>query len=417
MTAHNDRGTRTRPAGAAAATAALLALASRCAGGSSADTGAGSAGGAVRRGVRGHRADRALRPDPAPQGAASHLNTENFLARIEEWSGGKITLEIAYTNAAAGATEIDDALADGRLDVGSVLIYYEPSGYPATNALIDAGILNEGSPVVGVLQSNTWANEVAFSTLEIMAERDAHCLVPLVPVWSGGANGLLCTEESGSLEQTLGVAVAATSTIQNQPVEALGATPASIVYTISSRACSAGGRLHHRGRPRGPPRWRRAGGPSRRVRLRCDVRRRRRRPRVQQRPVGDPAPRRPAADPGQHERLLEENITAIAWPTWPRSRQRQDGAFTRLDEPARAALAATNEEVLHGLRASTVRDGEELVEESTAAAERWTDKVEDLGFDQDVDYSTFTEWWDDSDDLSTYTDTVMTNGFGPHRSK
>lgn len=53
------------------------------------------------------------------------------------------------------------------------------------------------------------------------------------------------------------------------------------------------------------------------------------------------------------------------------------------------------------------------MEESTAAAERWTDKLEEIGFDQNVDYSTFTEWWDGSVDLSAYTDTVITDVFGP----
>lgn len=163
MTAHTGRGARTRPAGAAAAAAALPALAS-CAGGSTTDTGAGSAGGeGLPAGVTKEESVAAFEPielyaqAPAPKCAARDLNTENFLTRIEDWSGGKITFDITYANAVAGATEIDDALADGRLDIDSVLMHYEPSDYPVTNALINAGIRNDGSPVVWMPQSNAWA--------------------------------------------------------------------------------------------------------------------------------------------------------------------------------------------------------------------------------------------------------------------
>jgi TRAP-type C4-dicarboxylate transport system substrate-binding protein len=356
---------------------------------------------------------------PAPKGAASGLNTENYLARIEEWSGGKITFDIAYANAVAAATEIDDALNDGRLDVGSVLMYYEPSDYPATNALIDAGILNDGSAVVGVLQSNAWANEVAFETPEIMAEWESHGLVPLIPVWSGGANGLFCTEERDSLDEMQDAAVAATGTIQNQQVEALGAVPVSIIYTeffesvqrgvvdciiANGAAAVLGGVV-----PEAPyavfdsdATFAVVAGGLAFSKNRWDTL-----PLVAQQLIWD-----------SMSVYFEQNITVKAWPNLAEVATEvtaNDGSFSVLDDTARAALAEANQVVLDDIRASSALDGEALVENATAAAGKWTGEVEDLGFDLDVDYGTFSEWWDGNVDLSPYTDAVMADVFGPQR--
>ncbi|RLV51332.1 C4-dicarboxylate ABC transporter substrate-binding protein, partial [Aeromicrobium phragmitis] len=93
------------------------------------------------------------------------------------------------------------------LDLGQVLPIYEPSEYPATAALIEGGFISDQSPVVGALQSNAWPNDVAFNTPEIMEEWDAHGLVPLVPVYNSGSNGLFCSQERNDLSSISGTAV------------------------------------------------------------------------------------------------------------------------------------------------------------------------------------------------------------------
>ncbi len=80
---------------------------------------------------------------------------------MEEWSDGKITFDIAYSDAIAKSTEIDNAIVDGRLDIGQVLAVYEPKEFPATSALLDASVLSDQSVVTGVLQSNAWPADVA----------------------------------------------------------------------------------------------------------------------------------------------------------------------------------------------------------------------------------------------------------------
>jgi TRAP-type C4-dicarboxylate transport system substrate-binding protein len=414
-----------------AATAVLAAIAfGGCAatGGVEADAGSGGTADGVPAGATKEQYLEAFKDvdpielfaqTPAPKGAASGLNTENYLARIEEWSGGKITFDIAYANAVATATEIDDALNDGRLDVGSVLMYYEPSDYPATNALIDAGILNDGSAIVGVLQSNAWANEVAFNTPEIMAEWDKHGLVPLIPVWSGGANGLFCTDERDSLDEMQGTAVAATGTIQNQQVEALGAAPVSIVYTeffesvqrgvvdciiANGAAALLGGVV-----PAAPHAvfdsdvtFAVVAGGLAFSKSRWDTL-----PLVAQQLIWD-----------SMSVYFEENITVKAWPNLAGVATEvaaNGGSFRSLDGKARAALVEANKAVLDDLRGSSALDGEALIDDATAAAEKWAGAVAELGFDLEVDYGTFAEWWDGSVDISQYTDTVMTDVFGPQR--
>src|SRR3712207_3108243 len=45
---------------------------------------------------------------PGPQGSATSTKFEEYFEAVEEWSGGKITWEIAYSNAVAPPTEIDN---------------------------------------------------------------------------------------------------------------------------------------------------------------------------------------------------------------------------------------------------------------------------------------------------------------------
>jgi TRAP-type C4-dicarboxylate transport system substrate-binding protein len=144
---------------------------------------------------------------PAPQGSTTGLPYERWAETVTEWSGGKITFEFAFSNAMAGPTEIDDALNDGRLDVASTLPIYEPDEYPAIAALIETGFISNQTPVLGSLQSNAWPNEVAFNNEDVMKEFEEHGLVPLVPIFNSGAQGMFCTEPRTSLDDFKGLKI------------------------------------------------------------------------------------------------------------------------------------------------------------------------------------------------------------------
>lgn len=357
---------------------------------------------------------------PAPKGSPTGLNMENYFAAVEEWSDGKITFDIAYSNAVAAPTEIDDALNDGRLDIGSVLPIYEPSDYPATNALIEAGVLNNPSAVVGVLQSNAWPNDVAFQTPEIMEEWDSHGIVPLVPVFNSGANGLFCSSEHTTLESLQGVQVSAGGTIQIAQVEALGAAATSIAYTElfeslqrgvvsctvgSQTVALLGGFL-----PEAPyividPEATFAVAPGG---LAFSKSKWETLPLVAQQLFWD-----------KLDIFLGENITVKIWPNTAEAQaqvEAADGKFSNFEPAARKAIQDVNASVIEGLRGSSALDGDALVDAAEAAATGWTKSVEDLGYDPSVGYADFAEWADGGNtDISDYLETVMKEIFLPNR--
>lgn len=358
---------------------------------------------------------------PAPQGSTTSMNMENYVERVEEWSDGKITFEISYSNAIADPADIDDALNDGRLDLGQVLPIYEPSDYPATTALIEAGVLNEGSAVAGVLQSNAWSNEVAFSTPEIMDEWDQAGLVPLVPVFNSGTNGLFCSSPHTSQDDLAGTTVSAGGTIQSRQVEALGGSPVSIAYTelfeslqrgvvscaVSSQTVALlGGYL-----PEAPY-------------AAMDT----------EATFAD-APGGLAFSKTTWESLplpaqqlfwdsldvfIGQNITQKIWPNSAETDttiQEAGGEVAELDPDARDALLDTNSTVLNELRQSdSFEDPEAFIETAESTSEEWTNKVIDLGYPEDVPYEGFAEWWENEEvNIDNFMNSVMEDIYAEHR--
>ncbi len=51
---------------------------------------------------------------PSTQGSTGGAFIDAYTSAVEEWSDGKITFDIAYSDAIAKSTEIDNAVVDGR---------------------------------------------------------------------------------------------------------------------------------------------------------------------------------------------------------------------------------------------------------------------------------------------------------------
>src|SRR5690606_7906662 len=67
----------------------------------------------------------------APSASSTRAwSTIQFKNRVEEYSGGKIEVEVVYANAIATLIDNDDAVVDGRLDIATIVPLYEPSKYP-----------------------------------------------------------------------------------------------------------------------------------------------------------------------------------------------------------------------------------------------------------------------------------------------
>lgn len=358
---------------------------------------------------------------PAPKGSVTGANVEAYLAAIEEWSDGKITFEIAYSNAVAPPAEIDDALRDGRLDLGQVLPIYEPSEYPATAALIETGFISNQSAIVGALQSNAWPNEVFFNNDDVMQEWDEQGLVPMVPIYNSGSNGFFCSSEKRSLDDIDGAATGSGGTAQSAQVEALGGSPSSVPYTelfeslergvvdctVSSPTVAVLGGF------------------------------------VEEAPnvVIDPeagfalAPGGMAFSKATWETLplvvqqlfwdrldifIGQNITEKIWPNTvlaAEGAKAAGGSIETFEEDARTALQEENAALLEEIRAGDAfSDSNAVVDDVEASAERWLTEVEGLGYADEVEYNDFDTWYtEDEIDVQPFLDVLIEDVFADHR--
>ncbi|WP_244928925.1 TRAP transporter substrate-binding protein DctP [Nocardioides sp. W7] len=350
---------------------------------------------------------------PGPKGSATGAPIEKWVAAVEEWSDGKITFEVAYSNAVAEPTEIDDALTDGRLDVASTLPIYEPSEYPANAALIETGFISDQTVIAGALQSNAWPNEVAFNNDEVMAEFEDHGIVPMVPIFNSGSQMLLCSEPRTGLADLKGAATSASGTAQTEQIKALGGSPATVAYTEVFESVERGvvdcanatltvGVL---------------GGfipAAPHVTVNSEVG-------FALAPGGwsfskdtwDSLPL--VAQQLMWDRLdvyIASNIEDKIWPNTAEAAKlvrENDGSFQDFEPDALSALEAANAKLLDTVRdGDGVSDGGALVDAAETAAAKWFDEVEALDIPAEVGYQDFDENFTPGDlDMTAYTELVM----------
>lgn len=96
-------------------------------------------------------------------GDENSLASEQYVAAVTEWSGGKIQGKVVYGNAIlAGNTA--PAVADGRITFGGVIAQYDPSNFPISAGLVDLSFVSNSSPIAGALQ--TWGTLMEASGTE-----------------------------------------------------------------------------------------------------------------------------------------------------------------------------------------------------------------------------------------------------------
>lgn len=357
---------------------------------------------------------------PAPKGAATGLPMEKYYQAVTDWSGGKITWDVAYSNAVAQPAEIDDALTDGRLDFASVLPIYEPSEYPANAALIEGGVISDQSAVKGVLSSNAWPNEVAFNTPEVMREFEDRGLVAVLPVYNSGANALFCSQQRTGLAALKGASVGAGGTAQSAEITALGGSPSSIPYTelfeslqrgvvdctVSSPTVAVLG-----GFAAAAPQvvidpdagFALAPGGLAFSRTTWDGL-----PLVARQLLWD-----------RLDVFIASNIVDKIFPNnakMAKTVKDAGGGVRTFDPDARAALQAANDQLMEKLRGTkAVSDGSGFVDAMRKASGAWDARVAQLGY-ADVGYADFDTWFTGQNvDLAKYTAQVMETVFNARR--
>lgn len=357
---------------------------------------------------------------PSPKGSLTGAKFEGYMQAVEDWSGGKITFEIAYSNAVAPPTEVDDALADGRLDLGSVLPAYEPQEYPAGAALSSATFAGDQGAYLGLLESNTWWLDVGYQTPQMFDELAANGVTLLFPAFNSGLITMMCAEPRTKAADFNGLQVIVGTQAQGRSIEALGASPVSMAYpeifeslergvadcTMNSLLVGElGGFIEvvpHVVVDSGAGFGSGAGAWAYSTEAWESY------PLVVQQLLFD---RLDAFMISNYESVWETIESAMT------KIESAGGEVTEYADDARAAIAGTNDTMLDELRANTaVGDGKAWVDTIESAIDKWHTKIPELGFGEEVAYNDFPDWYEPGKvDLQPLVDATFEEILLPHR--
>ncbi|WP_349827391.1 C4-dicarboxylate ABC transporter substrate-binding protein [Brevibacterium litoralis] len=163
------------------------------------------------------------------QGATGEAETA-FIELVEEWSGGKITLEPVWAQAIAPFDEVTEAAADGRIDIGTEIPIYTPSKYQAINDLINLTPSKPASPYRTELVTSTALLETSWNTPEIVENYEEMGVTVLRPTMFEFSNALMCTEPVTSLDDFNGKQIRVGSAADLTINEALGSSGVSMQF-------------------------------------------------------------------------------------------------------------------------------------------------------------------------------------------
>jgi TRAP-type C4-dicarboxylate transport system substrate-binding protein len=203
-------------------------------GGSSGGSGEGVAYGATKEQYKQALADidpiTIKAQSPSPKGSVTGAKFEGYMKAVEEWADGKIKFDIAYSNAVAPPLEVDNALADGRLDLGSVVPSFEPQEYPANAAFGSATQQGPNGAFLGALISNTWWLDVGYNTPQMFKEAEDHGFRIIQPAFNSGLITLMCAQPRRSLADLKGQTIIVGNQAQSKAVQSFGGSPVSMAY-------------------------------------------------------------------------------------------------------------------------------------------------------------------------------------------
>ena len=167
------------------------------------------------------------------QGSPGARPYDVYAAALEEWSGGKIQTEVAYSQSIAPLPEVGEALADGRLDFARHAPLYQPDEFPESNRMVDLTFVGEHTAVAGRFQRMGAFLETSRNSTEIMEELEGVDLVPAFPMWPVTPMVVMaCTDVVPvSLESMEGLSARGSGRIHARQLEALGVTPTDLTIT------------------------------------------------------------------------------------------------------------------------------------------------------------------------------------------
>ncbi|MCB1297643.1 MAG: hypothetical protein KDB08_01515 [Microthrixaceae bacterium] len=177
----------------------------------------------------------------APSEASTRAwSTIEFKNRVEEYSGGKIEVEIVYANAISSLIDNDDAVVDGRLDMTSIVPLYEPSKYPVNALLSEMSLVRGSGPFLSELQLNSTLNEAAMELPGAIEEYTDQGLLVAFPAISQGETVFLCSEPTQTPADFKGLQLRVPGIAHSNAAVALEATPVSLTQAESYEALQRG---------------------------------------------------------------------------------------------------------------------------------------------------------------------------------
>ncbi|MFH5824615.1 TRAP transporter substrate-binding protein DctP [Georgenia sp. AZ-5] len=340
---------------------------------------------------------------------------------ITEWSDGKITFDILYSGSRVPLQEMNDALAEGLVDMGQHMPSIAPDTFPVVDYAAQLTFLNEGSPVVGALQLVGVWSEFGATDEALHTELRDRGVQPLLPMMVSGSAGLICNGERNSLDELHGTQIRTSATAVAAGIEALGGVPVSVPapeqYEAMQRGvvdcvASALGNASVYGLhevadtwvldervmfPGAPVAWSISAATWDGLPLvarqllwdRLDVF-------VEEYAHGNIVGS--AADAlSQSE---EAGLTVMPW---------ADDAAETLLEHHQAVLAELPDRAPSGV------DGQQTVDTVIDLHDKWLSTVEELGHGKDVTWPTYTSWAQDDHDFADFADIIREEVLVPHR--
>ncbi|MDF1602221.1 TRAP transporter substrate-binding protein DctP [Nocardioides sp. YIM 152315] len=356
---------------------------------------------------------------PAAEGSDISALYENYFDRVTEWSDGKIKFNVSYAYAIAGALDQDNAIQDGRLDIGFTSPVFEPDQYPANAALADSTFIGSQSPIIGLIQTHGAWNDAAFGSDQVTQELEDQGMHVLLPAFFGGPSGIFCAEPRRTADELAGQQTVVSGRVQAAELEALGATPATFDFTEVYEALQRGAadcalnsmRVtvlaglaevvpyatfdDEAGFAQTPAPW------------------------VINKSVWDGLPlvaQQLLFD--QMSGFLLDNLNGVAkfLTDGVAAVEAAGGDIAGLDDASREALQSANEKELENIRSSAaLEDGAGFVDALESGSEAWTEKAAELGYDQ-VGWADFAEWAANNEiDFQPFVDSFFEEVMVPNR--
>ncbi len=162
--------------------------------------------------------------------AAFSKPLQAYAEALEEWSGGKITVELVYGSAVAGPTDVDEALLDGRLDGAHFIPLFQPEEYPASDALARINTFAAQQQPLGIVHETLGNLSLALETDALTAELEDQGIKPVVPYFPITGIGLTCSSERSSLGELEGAQARGSIVAHGRQIEALGMSSVQIQF-------------------------------------------------------------------------------------------------------------------------------------------------------------------------------------------